>query len=86
MYRTTLATFLSPLIGGKLVDLMQEPGVIIDSIRGYGYGSTTHEDIIDENTSTYFEAYSGDIGDWLSVEFQEAKKINSIYLLPVYNN
>ena len=66
MYRTTLATILSPLIGGKLVDLMQDPGVVIDSRDG-PWGSTTHEDIIDGDTSSHFEAYNGNIGDWLSV-------------------
>ena len=77
-----MATILSPLIGGKLVDLMQDPGVVIDSRDGPCCG-TTYADIIDGDTSTYFEANYEDIGDWLSVEFQEAKKINSIYLLPL---
>ena len=81
MYRTTLATILSPLIGGKLVDLMQDPGVVINS-RDVPCCDTTYADIIDGDTSTYLDFNERDIGAWVSVEFQEAKKINSIYLLP----
>ena len=87
------ATLLSPLVEGLLVDLMQDPTVVLDVTEGSVHAMNPYliESIIDGNLSSSFKTRMWDSGpwinlpvqgDWLSVEFQEAKKINSIYLFP----
>ena len=85
------ATFLSSLVEGLLVDLMQDPTVVFDVPPfTFNYWDVTingPQYLNDGDLSTYYKSHDNNsnypsLGDRLQVEFQEAKKINSIYLLP----
>ena len=80
------ATFLSSLVEGLLVDLMQDPTVVFDATPGsVDDSSLGYESIRDGDLSTHFATrftISPVQGDWFSVTFAEAKEISSIYLLP----